>query len=116
MPYSTTAKNTMLNALAANRVRLHSGDPGAAGTSNQLGAGLETATFAAASGSERALSTDVTVTGLTALQTVTWFSVWNSTGPTFEGSGQITTGDTSASASGSFTLKATNTKLRITDS
>ena len=116
MPYSTAAKNLMLDALTADRVRLHSGAPGAAGTDNALGAGLSSATFAAASSAERALSSDVTVTGLTASQSVTHFSVWKNTGTVFEGSGSITTGDVAANSAGEYTLKATNTKLRLTDS
>lgn len=115
MPFSTGAKNTMLDALTANRVRLHSGDPGAAGTNNTIAAyGLTTATFAAAASGERALSTDVAFTGGAASQSVTYFSVWNSTGPTFLGSGQITTGDVAANAAGEYTLKATNTKMSVT--
>ena len=112
--FSEAAKNTMLDALTANRVRLHSGDPGAAGTANELGS-LETATFDAASDGERALSANVEVTGLTASQSVTWFSVWNSTGPAFLGKGQIVSGDTQANAAGEFTL-TTATKLQLTDS
>ena len=112
--FSEAAKNTMLDALTANRVRLHSGDPGAEGTDNELGS-LETATFAAASGGERSLNPAVAVTGLTANQTVTWFSVWNSTGPAFLGKGAIISGDTTANAAGEYTL-TTATKLQLTDS
>jgi len=41
MPYSTIGKNAMLNALAAlaARASLHSGDPGANGTANELTGG-----------------------------------------------------------------------------
>jgi hypothetical protein len=41
MPYSTVGKNAMLNALAAlaTRASLHSGDPGATGSSNELTGG-----------------------------------------------------------------------------
>lgn len=111
--FSEAAKNTMLDALTADRVRLHDGDPGASGTANELGS-LETAAFSAASGSERALDAPVEVTGLSANQSVTWFSVWNSSGPVFLGKGEITSGDTAANAAGEFTL-TTATKLQLTD-
>lgn len=114
MPFSTTAKNSMLDALTADRIRLHSGDPGAAGTANALGAGLSSATFNAASGGERALNADVTVTGLSALQSVTWFSVWQNAGTVFHGSGQITSGDVAANAAGEYTLKGTTSKITLT--
>lgn len=104
----------MLDALTADRVRLHSGDPGAAGANNALGASTSAATFAAAASGARALQSDVTVTGLSASQSVTYFSVWDNSGPTFLGSGQITTGDTAANAAGEYTLKATTTTLSLT--
>jgi hypothetical protein len=114
--FSTAAKNTMLNALTADRVRLHSGDPGTAGTSNALGAGVSAATFGTSTASERALSSAVTVTGLTASQSVTWFSVWDNNGgtPVFLGRAQITTGDVAANAAGEYTL-TTATKLTASD-
>jgi hypothetical protein len=114
MPFSTTAKNTMLDALTPNRVRLHSGDPGAAGTANTIAAyGLTAATFATAASGERAMSSDVAFSGGAALQSVTYYSVWNATGPTFLGSGQITIGDVAANAAGEYTLKAANTKMAV---
>jgi hypothetical protein len=114
--FSAGAKNTMLDALTPNQLQLHDGDPGAAGTTNRVGGanGEEAATFAAASGAERALSTAVEFTGLTASQSVTWFSVWNTSGPTFLGKGQITAGDVAANAAGEYTL-TTGTKLVLSD-
>lgn len=115
MPFSTTAKNAMLDALTLDRIRLHSGDPGANGTDNELGSGLSTATFDAAANGERALGSDVTVTGLSASQSVTHFSVWRNSGTVFWGSGAITTGDTTANGDGEFTL-TDSTTVGITDS
>lgn len=115
MPYSTTAKNSMLDALTADRVRLHSGAPGASGTDNQLGAGLSVASFAAAGSSQRQLSSDVTVTGLAPSQGVTHYSVWTNAGTVFLGSNAVT-GDAAANVAGEYTLKATTTYLTITDS
>jgi len=114
MPFSTTAKDLMLDSLTVDRIRLHSSDPGAAGTDGELGAGLSAATFSAASTGSRALATEVTVTGLAASQSVTHFSVWNSTGTVFLGSGAITSGDVQANASGEFTL-AVGTTLDLTN-
>lgn len=117
MPFSTAAKNTMLDALTVDRVRLHSGDPGAAGTNNTIAAfGLTAATFAAAASGERALSSDVNFTGGAASQSVTHWSAWQNSGTVFQGSGTIGTGDVTANAAGEYTLKATNTKLRLPDS
>lgn len=122
MAFSTAAKETMLDALTADRIQLHDGDPGAAGTSNVVtdaGAGstMVAATFGAASSGERTLSTDVDYTGLTAAQSVTYISVWdyNTGSPVYHGSAALT-GDTTANASGEFTVKATTTKLSISDS
>lgn len=114
MPFSTTTKNAMLDAITFDAIRLHSGDPGAAGTSNAIGAGLSAATFSAASSSSRALSSGVTVTGLSASQSVTYFSVWTTSGSVFRGSGQITSGDVAANASGEYTLQ-TGTTLNLND-
>lgn len=115
MSASLAARNSMLDALTLDRVRLHSGDPGAAGTSNTIAAyGLTAATFAAASGGERALSGDVAFTGAAASQSVTWFSVWTNAGTVYQWKGQITSGDVAANAAGEYTLKATNTKVTLT--
>ena len=111
MPYSATALNQALDGITVDRIRLHSGDPGAAGTNNQLGAGLSAATFNAASGGERLLNADVTVTGLSANQSVTWFSVWLNAGTVFKGGFQITSGDVQANAAGEYILKGTTTKM-----
>ena len=119
MPFSVATKNAMLDALtgalAVDAIRLHSGDPGAAGTTAALGAGISAATFSAASSSSRALATAVEVTGLAASQSVTHFSVWTTSGVVFRGSGTISTGDVAANASGEFTL-AVGTALNLNDS
>lgn len=112
MPFTTAEKNTMLDAVTGiDGVRLHSGDPGAAGTSNPLGAGISSATFSAASAGRRYLSSDVTVTGLTPSQSVTYFSAWR--GATFVGSGQIVSGSNAADGAGEFVLDASTTYLTV---
>jgi hypothetical protein len=108
-------KNAMLDALTADRVQLHSGDPGSSGTSNQLGTKVA-ATFSAASSGSRALASQVDFTGLTALQSVTWYSVWDNNGgsPVFLGRGEITAGDVAANAAGEYSL-TTSCALTLSD-
>lgn len=121
--FATAAKNTMLDALTVDRIQLHSGDPGAAGTDNAVlnaasGSTMVAATFDAASGGERLLQSDVAYTGasaLTAAQAVTYVSFWSYNGgsPVFHGSSALS-GDQAANASGEYTVKATTTKLTLT--
>jgi hypothetical protein len=115
MPFAVTAKNLALDAITCDRIRLHSGDPGSAGTDNALGAGLSAATFNAASSAERVLNADVTVTGLSAAQSVTYFSVWLNSGTVFRGGFAITSGAVNADGAGQYVLKATTTKLTASD-
>jgi len=115
MPFSTTAKNGMLDSRTCDGIRLHSGSPGSAGTDNALGAGISAATFSSASSGSRALSSGVTVTGLSPSQSVTHFSVWQTSGAVFQGSGTISSGDVAANASGEYTLQ-TGTELQLNDS
>ena len=115
MPFAVTAKNLALDAITVDRIRLHSGDPGAAGISNTLGAGLSAATFNAASSAERVLASDVTVTGLSAAESVTHFSVWLNSGTVFRGGFAITSGAVNADGAGEYVLKATTTKLTASD-
>jgi len=115
MAYVTTALNLALDAITVDRVRLHSGAPGAAGTDNALGAGIVAATFNAASGGERALNADVDFTGLGANATVSHFSLWLNSGTVFRGGFAMAGGsDTNANAAGEYTLKATTTKMTAT--
>ena len=114
MPLSTVAKNQALDAISVDRVRLHSGDPGADGTANALGS-LTAVTLAAASNGSRAFSAQVDFTGLGANQSVTWFSLWLNAGTVYKGKGQITSGDTQANASGAYSL-TTACALTLADS
>lgn len=116
MGFSTVAKNEALDGILVDRIRLHSGDPGGAGTDNALGGGLSAATFDAASSGERPLNADVTVTGLTPAQSVTHFSVWLNSGTVFKGGFPITAGAVNADGSGQYVLKAPDTKLTASDS
>lgn len=110
--FTDAAKSLALDGITVNAIRLHSGDPGAAGTNNALGSGTSAATFNAAASNERQLNADVTVTGLTANQSVTHFSIWQ--GATFRGGFAISSGDTQANAAGEYVLKQTTTKITAT--
>lgn len=110
MSYAVTARNLALNAITVDRVRLHSGAPGAAGTDNALGA-LTAATFNAAASGERLLSADVKLTGLGASASVTHFSIWLNSGTVFRGGFAMTSGDVTANAAGEYVLKGTTTKM-----
>jgi hypothetical protein len=113
--FSTDAKDAMLDALTCDEIQLHDGDPGAAGTANRVGDtdGVETAVFAAASSASRALNANVDFTNLSADQSVTWISVWES-GVQFQGKAQITSGDVAANAAGEYTV-TTATSLDLDD-
>lgn len=109
--YAIAALNQALDGITVDRVRLHTGDPGADGTGGTpLGAGTVAATFAAAASGERLLSSDVNFTGLGASAAVGYFSIWLNAGTVFKG-GFAITGDANANTAGEYTLKATTTKL-----
>jgi len=96
MYYTDAAKNTMLNALTINRLSLHTGNPGAAGTDNVYSGGgytYQAATFAAASAGRRALSSAVVFQG-TPSDVVAWVGFWNSS--TFRGAAALDAGGDNA--------------------
>ena len=97
---------------AAFYVKLHTGDPGSAGTSN---AATETtrqaATFGAASGGSATTTADLTWTNVAGSETYSHISFWSaSSSGTFLGSDQldtsraVTAGDTFTIASGQLTV------------
>lgn len=112
--FSTAAKNAMLDALTCDEIQLHNGDPGAAGTTNRVGAsnGIAAATFAAAASGSRALNANVDFTGMGDSTSITWISVWES-GVQFQGKAQLS-GDLASNASGEFTV-TTATTLDLDD-
>lgn len=111
--FSTAAANTALDnqGTAYPWVKLHTGDPGAAGTSN---AATETtrkqATWASAASASKTTSADLVWTTVAGSEDFTHFSLWSaSTAGNFGGSGTITanavtSGDTFTIPSGSLTL------------
>lgn len=111
--FSTAAANTHLDnqGTAYPWVKLHVGDPGAAGTSN---AATETtrkqATWGSASAASKTTTADLTWTSVAGTEDFTHFSLWSaSSAGNFGGSGTITanavvTGDTFTIPTGSLTL------------
>lgn len=115
MGLSTTAKNTMLDALTADLLSLHSGDPGADGTANELSGGSyarQAATFNAANAGSRALNANVDFT-CTANTSVTYLGVWKNTGTVFLGSVALS-GDQTANAAGQYRVLASGTSISVT--
>ena len=116
MAFSTVALNQALDGVTVDAVRLHTGDPGAAGTDGvPLGSGIVAASFAAAASGERLLSTSVEFTGLGASAAVGFFSVWLTAGTVFKGGFAMGGGsDATANAAGEYTLLLTTTKMTAT--
>lgn len=114
--FGAAGANTALDAMAAAYpwIKLHSGDPGSAGTSN---AATETtrkqATWAAASAGSVANSVAISWTNISGSQDATFFTAWTaSTNGTFGFSGTITAnayvaGDTYTVAIGALTASVT---------
>jgi hypothetical protein len=111
--FSTAAANTHLDNQGTSYpwVKLHTGDPGAAGTTN---AATETtrkqATWASASSASKTTTADLTWTSVAGTEDYTHFSLWSaSSAGNFGGSGTITAnavvaGDTFTIPTGSITL------------
>lgn len=78
MPTTVDAKNTMLDALTLNTIKIHSEDPGVDGTSNQISGASKAATYGSASNAIKDITGTVSFTGLNAGTVVKYFSVWNS--------------------------------------
>lgn len=122
--FSDTVANSWLDAFARNTsyanaavwVKLHTGDPGSAGTNN---AATETtrkqATFgSAASGRAISNTADIEWTNVSTTETYTWISLWTaSSGGTFLGrddlssSAAVTAGDTFRIPTGDLDLTIT---------
>lgn len=93
--FSTAAKNTMLDSLGALWVKLHTADPGAAGTTAPAtNTTRKAASLAAASSGSRVSNAEARwTTGETSTETITHVSFWTaSTGGTFQGSDDLPSG------------------------
>ena len=105
----------MLDGQTVDLCSLHSGDPGAAGTSNEITGGTpayarKAAVFNAASNSERVLNADVTFD--VPACTVAYVGFWTNSGTVFKGS-QIVTSEVFA-AQGKYAMVATTSKITLT--
>jgi hypothetical protein len=116
--------NSMLNALCRNVawtqpaafwVKLHTGDPGSAGTSNAAGnTTRQQATFSAASGGSITTSADLAWTNVSTAETYSHVSFWDaSTAGTFLGSDDLAVSRTVAIGD-NFTILAGSETLTIT--
>lgn len=118
--YDATAKNVMLDALAAVAVRVaaHTGDPGAANTaSNEISGGSpayarKAIAWSAASGGSAAQNGDV-VLDIPAGSTVSWLSLWNSAGTVRYLKKDVT--DEAFGAQGTYTVLASGGALDLND-
>ena len=116
MPLSTSYKNASADAKTPALMKLHNGDPGAAGANNEIAGGGYAPVacgFDAAAAGVRALSANVSFTA-TALQAVTHATIWTAGGAEFLGSFALT-GDAAFNAAGEYTVLAAGSSISITD-
>lgn len=116
--FCAAAKNTMLNSLTADRLSLHTGDPGEDGLANEVTGGSPAyarlaCTIAAASGGVRTLSSDVTFDVPACTVAYVGFWDYNAGSMIFHGSDIVTS--EVFSAQGKYTVQATTTKLELTN-
>lgn len=102
---TTNLANAMLDgirgtsfSISGTYIALHTGDPGASGTSNASAVTTrQSATFAAASGGAIALSATPTAWNMTTSETISYISVWTaSTSGSFLWSAQLSVSKTVA--------------------
>jgi hypothetical protein len=88
-------------AAEVSHLQVHSGDPGAAGTSNVVSGPARAAVTMSASGASFDLDSAAAFTGGGAGAAAGWVSMWDaSTGGNWLGNAQITEGDTTFNAAG----------------
>lgn len=118
--YDTTARNAMVDALAAVATRwaAHTGDPGAANTaSNEVTGGSpayarKAVSWNAASGGAATQNGDVAL-DIPAGTTVSWISLWNTAGTVRYLKKDVT--DEVFGAQGTYTIKGTTSTLDLND-
>lgn len=93
---------------ALGKMRLHSGDPGAAGTSNETTATAQSVSWSAATNDgDFGLSATINFTGVAANGACQYVSLWNSANTTWYGNFQLS-GDQTANAAGEYSVTALN--------
>ncbi|NQZ24458.1 MAG: hypothetical protein HRT53_20730 [Colwellia sp.] len=75
MPLTTSTKNVMLNAIAPDLIKLHSGDPTITGAVNLIAGASKACNYAAAANGERDLDAAVELS-IPEGETVSHYSVW----------------------------------------
>ena len=118
--YDTTARNAMVDALAALATRwaAHTGDPGGANSaSNEVTGGSPAYARKAvawnAAGSGEATQNGDVVLDIPASTTVSWVSLWNTAGTVRYLKKDVT--DEVFGAQGTYTIKGTTSKLDLND-
>lgn len=113
--FSVAAANSHLDTQGSTYswIKLHVGDPGAAGTANPA---VETtrkqATWGAASAAAKTTTADLVWTGVAGTEDYTHFSMWTaSTGGSFGGSGAVTAN--AVTTPDSFTIPTANLTLTL---
>lgn len=110
MSFTTPTKNLALDAIPINLIKLHSGDPGAAGTANTIAGASAACVYAAAANAERDLDAAVPVT-VPAGASVSHFSVWE--GTTFRGGKAFTSNPETYANEG--VANVTSAKITLAD-
>lgn len=108
-------RSTTYTEPAAFYVKLHLGDPGAAGTANPaVETTREQATFAAASGAATTTTADLTWTTVAATETYSYVSFWDDpTAGTFLGAKALTT-PRPVTAGDTFTIPSSDGSVTLT--
>lgn len=115
MSTTTAVKNTMLDAVTINKIRLHSGAT-TDGTQNVVQLVGDTnaeaaAAYGPAANGERDLSATVNIATIKATSVVSHFSIWN--GTTYLGSKQFTSNSETYSNDGE--ANVTSAKITVAD-
>jgi len=104
-PAMIVAANALRSAVT--HIQLHSGDPGASGTSNVTTAARQAVTWSAATADgDFGLASTVAFTGVASNGACTWISLWSAvSGGTWYGN-FVLVGDQAANAAGEYNLTA----------
>ena len=115
---NNTSVDEMLNALTINAITLHDGLPGVDGLSNVVSVAAESVVFAAAADNgdgkrSRSVNAEVTFDGMTPLESVTHFGLWESgSDDTYRGYIIRSIGATAVDSAGRY-IVTTDTKIVI---
>lgn len=92
MAFTTTVKNTMLDAIPVGHMKLHSADPGVSGVTAQIAGAAVDVVYAAAVANSRSVDSAFEIS-VGAGSDVQWFSLWTTGGATYLGSKAFTSGE-----------------------